>query len=583
MQPANQPTTITTSSSSIYEIIGQIELNRYFIPEFQRKFVWDLDRCTKLFDSLITKVFIGNIVLGPPDFGISVREFDNRPRTGRGSGRTLNSHHITHDDFIRARNDGTPKLLILDGQQRLTALYRGLLGIDELYYVAKPIAEPYQRDLEGWFEEVTTSPDNVNISIKLSDIYALKDIYGPPKMEMTDQFLRNMNVYAIAETDDERNNIITIGHQIVGYLERFFNDNRVCTQTKIETNLEMFVKYFERSNSTPFTLSFVDIIVAKIFVQYKLRPVLERVKETSSARQIKYSNSVDENLVRMVAWLSGIPLSKRRMLNGVTGHHFETHFNTARDCYFGMIQWLRSNNLIYETTDIPYPNMIVPLMAFLSRVRNNDVANITQNQCETLIEWYFRSGMTERYSKKAGEVLNHDVEALSELGLNPDANIFTDEYRLTFAPSRIQSREDLVHFSSTSGSIPKTSRNLVNYLAEGTYSLRDNSRVMPPQKVDKHHIFPKQFILDQRGDQDLINSLMNYVNISRTTNIQISSRAPEDYFLELSNDNEEIDNLLQRLNIPLNIKNIVDASELESFLFERTELIWNDIVGYLRF
>ena len=345
----------------------------------------------------------------------------------------------------------------------------------------------------------------------------------------------------------------------------------------------MFVKYFERSNSTPFTLSFVDIIVAKIFVEYRLRPALERVKATSAAHQMKYNNSVDENLVRMVAWLSEIQLSKKMMLTELTGQHFETHLATAEACYFGMIQWLRSNSLIYETTDIPYPNMIVPLMAFLSRVHNHDIANINQNQCAQLIEWYFRSGMTERYSKKAGEVLNHDVEALSELGINPDGNIFTDDYRLTFAPSRIQSREDLVIFSSTSGSIPKTARNIINYLAGGTYSLRDNSRVMPPQKIDKHHIFPKQFIIDQDGNQDLTNSLMNFVNISRTTNIQIGSRAPEDYLLELSNDNEEIDDLLQRLHIPLGIKNIADANELENFLLERAALIWNDIENYLRF
>ena len=73
--------------------------------------------------------------------------------------------------------------------------------------------------------------------------------------------------------------------------------------------------------------------------------------------------------------------------------------------------------------------MIVPLMAFLSRVHNHDIANINQNQREQLIEWYFRSGMTERYSKKAGEVLNHDIEALSELGNNPDADIFTNDYQ----------------------------------------------------------------------------------------------------------------------------------------------------------
>ena len=122
-------------------------------------------------------------------------------------------------------------------------------------------------------------------------------------------------MYENAGDDEPAGRLSSDRSQIVALLEQFFNDNRVCTQTKIETNLEMFVKYFERSNSTAFNLSFVDILVAKI-------KQLESVKRECRRLNIKYNNAVDENLVRMVAHLSNIPLAKNDMLNGLTGEHF---------------------------------------------------------------------------------------------------------------------------------------------------------------------------------------------------------------------------------------------------------------------
>jgi len=575
---------VTPATTSIYEIYDQIHDGLYRIPEFQRDFVWNLERCKVLFDSLITGVFIGNIVLGPPEFGITTREFDIRPRSGRGSGRQLETPFVSHQDFLDAKDAGYPMMLVLDGQQRLTSMYRALLGVDELFFIAQDIEGDPHRDLDGWFDEISIQPDPARISIKLSDVHSVRSLYGEEKTNAIAEFISHNTMYENAADDEARATIRRIGSQIVALLEQFFNDNRVCTQTKIETNLDMFVKYFERSNSTAFNLSFVDILVAKIFVEYRLRPQLESVKRECRRLNIKYNNAVDENLVRMVAHLSNIPLAKNDMLNGLTGEHFSAHFETAKSCFFGVISWLRSKNLIFATTDIPYPNMIVPLMAFLARVHNHDIANIVQNQSHNLIEWFFRCGFTERYSKKAGEVLRHDIFALSSLGVNPEHMLFDEAaYRLTFTPSRIQSADDLLQFSSTSGSIPKSMANLIRYHADGVYSLRDNARINHTEKIDKHHIFPKQFIIDNAGDLDLINSLMNFVSISRTTNIQISARSPHDYFGELLADNPDLDSTLTRLLIPSEIIHLNDVAQFEIFLSNRAYVVWEHLLEYVAF
>ena len=58
------------------------------------------------------------------------------------------------------------------------------------------------------------------------------------------------------------------------------------------------------------------------------------------------------------------------------------------------------------------------------QIRNFRVANVVREQADKIKDWFLRSTLTERYSKKSGDVLNRDVRKLRELGINPTHEMY---------------------------------------------------------------------------------------------------------------------------------------------------------------
>ena len=138
------------------------------LPEFQRDFRWELDRTYDLFDSLAKDIFIGTIIYGKPSFAISCREIDSRPRRGLGSRAKLQTRHFDETDAVNLGKSHNFRL-ILDGQQRITAIYRAITGIDNVYLILNGDTEASTLDeMVDCFAGVER---NDRICINLGDVY----------------------------------------------------------------------------------------------------------------------------------------------------------------------------------------------------------------------------------------------------------------------------------------------------------------------------------------------------------------------------------------------------------------------------
>src|SRR5215469_18407137 len=122
-------------TESILQLVEDIVKDRVALPEFQRDFVWDIEKTFDLFDSFVRDIFIGSLIYGIPSFEITVRELDRRPRSGKGSRARLRL-----DSFTREQIENRVKVqgfrLLLDGQQRATSIYRAMTGVDQVFYTA---------------------------------------------------------------------------------------------------------------------------------------------------------------------------------------------------------------------------------------------------------------------------------------------------------------------------------------------------------------------------------------------------------------------------------------------------------------
>jgi hypothetical protein len=589
MQPGHgvQETTL-----SLYEIVDRIENRRLLIPQFQRGWEWDEDRPVLLFDSLFTGVFIGSIVIGPPTFDLWVREIDNRPRSGDGAGRRLNDWEVTAQEFIDSRQNGQDKALVLDGQQRITSIYRVLKGIEKVYFNCKKDLDINNLPVtvEGMMESVSRITDDDGFYIPLDLIFELKRETRARKVPRYIAHLETLDYYNTQRPQDQHNTAQIMEH-IADQIDRYFSDATVSRQTQLNTTLDMFLKYFLRSNSTQMDLNFIDILVAKIYAGFKLRTELDDIFDNLPLQHVNTSASAkkrhSEMIVKTVALMSNVEsIGERSILSNLTAQNFEDHFETAATCFTQAWRLLAERNLIFTSDDIPYPAMIIPIMMYISETPNHDTAQIPNAHVNLIEEWYMRCGLTERYSKMANTILPTDITAL--LRLAGGGKLFTDEYKLTFTPSRIMTSQSLVNFNSPSGSIPKTifsvqtknSGGLKNWRNNGVEAMIANTR---PKKLDKHHIFPKNFIVTNGGNVDLTNSLMNFVRIAKTTNIQISDNPPQTYLLALEQDNQNLDDRLSENFIPVSVKQCGSIQDFDQFLTDRSELVWRYISNFVSF
>ena len=106
---------------TIYKVLNHIREAKYVLPGIQREFVWSADQITSLFDSLMNDYPIGSFLFW------NVDEYHCQDYTFY---RFLNDYHQKnnrHNELINLAGKESITA-ILDGQQRLTSLYVGLLG-----------------------------------------------------------------------------------------------------------------------------------------------------------------------------------------------------------------------------------------------------------------------------------------------------------------------------------------------------------------------------------------------------------------------------------------------------------------------
>lgn len=111
-------------SISVHEAMGMISRGRLFLPPIQRSFVWDRDRIENLFDSLFRDYPIGNCIF-----------WNMQPAATRKYPLYVFTKQCTENKKAKVPNEHAPKNLlqsdvfaVVDGQQRLSSLYIGLLG-----------------------------------------------------------------------------------------------------------------------------------------------------------------------------------------------------------------------------------------------------------------------------------------------------------------------------------------------------------------------------------------------------------------------------------------------------------------------
>ena len=584
-------------SESLMDIVKGIDERELLFPEFQRDFVWDFDKTLDLFDSFVRKIFVGTVIYGRPSQPITIREIDNRPRKSKGKRRNpLNVRELTNEE-IRT----TQPRLVLDGQQRITSIYRALKGIDTVWFVAKNPCEiplsPYQEaelwtsdlfnalredikndkiNLEHLLYTFSKEEDQDHLSIKLEDAYTI-NCDNLRDDEVRPKYFEKLGYFKdILCNSDEccQNTYFNLYRLLDKQIDaELLSGSKLVSHFLLDMSTEKFAMFFERSNSRGMHLNFIDILIAKHYTHFNIKGKITEEKS--------YKLNL-ETIVRAIAFISskekkkGIHVDKNYILGQLDHSDLSNNWDNVVQLYDETISYLVSNKYILGKDLIPYENMIIPMMMFLNNIKNKKFSQMTHSQAEFLDYWYWSAAISKRYSGGGtNEIIILDSEQMIHVAMNEPITVHN--YFKQLDPQKlIKEPADLIDIPAKSNSpVYKAVISLMVKSIGGVPSWRSGS--CTSEAIDSHHIFPKEY-LDKMGVDDMLKeSLVNRVLISKTDNIGFGEKAPSQYLQRLlkDSDNPNLKNILEMNLIPGEIINGEYDSKYYDFLNIRAEKIYD--------
>lgn len=574
-------------TQSLESLIKDIDEDKIVLPEFQRDFVWEINKTYDLFDSLVKDIFVGAIIYGIPSFEIAVRQIDNRPKASKGKRRqSLQVRTITIQEINKRQKLGKANFrLALDGQQRITSLYRAIKGIDPVWYIAKNESElnttPFEKvELEELLYDFDGAQDAQRISIKLSDVWIM-DIDNLDDEEVKEIYFKQTEYYktfSTASDFDEKAEFKKYRY-LKKKVTELFKQEKLLSFYLLDMSLEKFVTFFERSNTRGVQLNFIDILAAKLYTgNFNLKKKIEEFQQ-------KYPNHnlVPEIIVRAIAYIKSSPkeINRNYILTELKAEDFITWWDKLCDYYKISLDFLYENRLIISQDWMPYENMLIPLMIFLKEL-GGSFHKMNQSQKEFLSFWYFNSAFSLRYSGSSNERIIEDSTIFTNI--SKGKKITALSYFNKLIKIQVLSQSDIYSFDKKANAVYKGILNLVNYHSGGLIDWNNDGKLSLNSELEDHHIFPKAYLdglLTSQTEKDFIDCVANRTLVPKKLNIKISDQKPSDYLNQINDQNQNFDKTLENHLIPNELLKGEFDADFKFFLEYRANKMFEIIKKHL--
>lgn len=590
--------TYSVNQHLIETILTWVKSDEIAIPEIQRPFVWDASKVRDLVDSLYHGYPIGYLIAWRNP---NVRLKDGKIAEG--------------------------KKVLIDGQQRVTALSAAILG-------QSVINTDYNRvRIKIAFHPLEQKFEVFNPAIE-KDVAWIPDI--APVItgeERTSKLVKSYcenNPSAKAEAvEDVLEDLKQIVKKQVGLIE-------LDSTLDIETVTEIFV----RINSQGVVLSQADFAMSKIaanqvyggallrkcidfFCHLAVAPefythIVDIDKEFAQSeyfQKISWLKTERDDLydpkytdLLRVAFTSEFNRGKLAdLVSLLSGRNFEKRTfeeAIAEQSFASLKQGV--SNFVNETNFKRFV-MIIRSAGFVSSdmVRSQNVMNFAyifflklraMDYNPALIErlvrrWFVLSILTERYSGSPESMFDLDIRKISSE--DPSVylrNIEAADLSEAFWTAAFPQKLDSSVASSPFFNVFLASQVKAN--DKGFLSRDITVNDMIANMGDIHHIFPKDYLKKKDMKKGQYNQIANYVYMQTEINIKVGNKSPKDYFSDVLKqcDNGKqkyggIDSLdMLKNNLAMNCipEKIfeMDADDYEEFLALRRGLIADKVKGY---
>lgn len=574
-----------SQTESLLDIVRSVTSETVLLPEFQRDFRWEMEQTYDLFDSLIREIFIGTIIYGKPGFGMTLRQIDDRPRKGKGSRAPLRMRHYEKDEIVSKTLTQNLRI-ILDGQQRITSIYRALTGVDSVYLILQEnltLEQLIDLPLEKSLDDVRGEESDQGISILLHDAYRAES-QSLDDEDLDAQFAASACGRRLADSEEPYRKAAKAYRRGVKKLCDLFKKQKLVAFHLLDMSLDKFCLFFERSNSRGIQLNFTDILAAKLYHGFNLR---QKIDDFESQHSLRLNR---ETIVRTVALFScverGGPVSieKKAILETLDADDFKAHWDQACQLYGSVLDYLLRQHFVLNREWLPSENIVIPLMVFLRHVKGFD--RIDESQRRFLEFWFWSSVFSNRYSTSSNEVIISDSNALTAVAQG--RRIERRDFFTRLRPL-INEPDDLFMYTKRTSAIYRGVLNLIGYAAQGLRDWRSTLKIDPDKPLDDHHIYPRAFIaagppldMDQGEAIQLVDCVVNRTLIPKNLNITVGKRPPQAYLSDLKRSNPNLDaSLLDHLVPPEVASDPRWNREFRKFLDTRSRGIFGHVERYI--
>jgi len=575
----------------IETLVTWVKSGEIAIPEIQRPFVWDSTKVRDLMDSLYQGYPIGYV--------IAWRNPNVRLKDGTQS---------------------SGKKVLIDGQQRVTALTAAILGqpiINKEYQKVRIVISFHP--LEQRFEVFNTAIQKDNSWIH--DISPI--ITGDVKLSKVVKTYCENNPSAIQDDiEDTLENLKSITKKQIGLIE-------LDGDLDIETVTEIFI----RINSKGVVLSQADFAMSKIasnevyggnmlrkcidyFCHLAVAPEFyAQISEVDAEfRATEYFNKIswlrfenddlydpDYSDLLRVAFTSEFNRGKLSdLVNLLSGRNFEKKIfeeSIAEESYAKLKKGVL--NFINETHFKRFV-MIIKSAGFVdsSLISAQSPINFAyilylklrsegtnDAKIETFVRrWFVLSLLTGRYTSSSETTYDYDIRNIAAKGIEAvleettAANLSDGFWDVGLVQQLNTSNVNNPAFNVYLAALAKLNH-------RGFLSKDITVKELIQHKGDIHHLFPKDYLKKKELSKGQYNQVANFVYMQTEINVKIGNRSPEEYFNILKdqcnggdlrfggiNELEDLQTNLEENSIPTGIMDMT-IDDYTLFLEQRRILI----------
>lgn len=536
LEPKDSEQNYNVDHYSVTNLLNMVQTGEIAIPEIQRPFVWEPEKVTKLMDSLYNGFPVGYIV-------------------------TWQSPNIKLKDGSQSFG----KKIIIDGQQRITALRAAVLGET----VKTKNYEDVQ--IKVAFNPVTGTFATQNPAIEKTPVW-IKDI--SEILCDTKKAIVRRKEYCKQNPQFEEDDV----EQVFASLKELTKKDIGVIKLSGNLDIEKVTEIFIRINSEGVPLNQADFVMSTIaanetyggnmlrkcidhFSELAVRPefyptLIANDKDfaaspyRSMVEWLKNENDdiYDPSYVDVLRVAFTFKFGRGKMsdlVSMLSGRNFETRnyeesikAGTYKDLTEGVIQYINETNfkrfvMIIRSAGFCSSKLIRSQntlnFAYILFLKLRELKYKPEDIEKYVRRWFVLSILTGRYSSSPESSFDFDVKQIT-----PERD-FGDFLSATEAAELSDAFWDfgvVQQLNTSVASSPVFNVFLASQCFQnrkGFLSTAISVKDMIEQKGDVHHIFPRQYLKDMKLPQSQYNQVANYVFTQTEINIKIGKKAPAEY------------------------------------------------------